>query len=135
MKTMTTWFVINMVIVFCVIVIVCLVHPPHWGNVCGRIRTGDIRADLMTDHEADCVCCPVLWNGGIVSTAEDLSSVKLYDMADVRTLDGGHYVLECVEIIPCIRVGKYLIGWRGVIKANGDVLVYSAGKAYRFTML
>lgn len=105
------------------------------GYVCGRIRAGDIHAEVHTINEAPCDCCPILWNGGIATTTTDLSDVRLYDMADVVTLDGGHYVLECVEIIPCIRVGRWLIGWRGVVKTQGDIIVYSAGKAYRLTRL
>ena len=103
--------------------------------VAGRIRTGDIRAEVHTINEAPCDCCPLLWNGGIATTTADLSDVRLYDMADVVTLDGGHYVMECVEIIPCIRVGRWLIGWHGVVKAKGDIIVYNAGKAYRLTRL
>lgn len=103
--------------------------------VAGRIRTGDIRAEVHTISEAPCDCCPLLWNGGIATTPADLSAIRLYDMADVVTLDGGHYVLECVEIIPCIRVGRWLIGWHGVVKAQGDIIVYNAGKAYRLTRL
>lgn len=106
-------------------------------QVCGRIRisTRDIRAELMAEHGVDCGCSPSLWNGGVAHTDADLSPVQLYDMAEVYTLDGGHYVLECVEIIPCIRVGRWLIGWRGVVKAQGDIIVYNAGKAYRLTRL
>ena len=100
-----------------------------------KIPAHDIRTVIMTAHEEGCGCCPSLWNGGIVHALEDLSPVQLYDTADLTTLDGGHYVLECVEIVPCIHVCGYLIGIRGVVKADGDVVVFSAGKAYRFTML
>lgn len=104
-------------------------------EVAGRILIGDIRAEIHTTHGADCGCSPPLWNGGIVTTPADLSTVQIGDWADIRTLDGGHYVCECVEIMPCMRLGKWLIGWRGVVKAEGDIIVYSGGRAYRLVRL
>lgn len=108
---------------------------PDDGCVAGRIRIGDIHAEIYTSHGAACDCCPALWNGGIATTPADLSSVQVGDWADIKTLDGGHYVGECVEVIPCIRVGRWLIGWRGVVKAEGDIIVYAKGRAYRFVRL
>lgn len=108
---------------------------PDDGYVCGRIRIGDTLAEIHTTHGPSCDCCPAMWNGGIVTTTADLSSVRLQDWADVVTLDGGHYVGECVEIIPCVLVGKWLIGWRGVVKTEGDILIYTVYKAYRFVRL
>ena len=100
-----------------------------------KISAHDIRTAIMTAHGAGCGCCPSLWNGGIVHALEDLSAVQVGDTADLTTLDGGHLVLECVEIVPCIHIGHRLISWQGIIKADGDVVVFSAGKAYRFTRL
>lgn len=101
---------------------------------CGRISIPErgIWAEFMTADMPVCDCCPALWNGGVATTAADLSSVQVWDVADLRTLDGGHLVLECVEILPCIRVGRWLIGWRGIIRTEGDVLLVSGNSVYRF---
>ena len=127
-------FIALLVMIMLPLIALPLLDAPEW-SVAGRIRTGDIRAEIMTIPGTSCDCCPALWNGGIVRTNADMTPVQLYDMADVVTLDGGHYVMECVEIIPCIRVGRWLIGWRCVVKAQGDIIVYNAGKAYRLTRL
>lgn len=108
------------------------------GDTVGRIRIPeqDITAwATMPMHEPDCGCCPSLWNGGIIYTDADLSTVRLYDTMNLYVFDGSRHVMECVEITPCIRVGGWLIGWRGVVRAKGDIIVYSAGKAHRFTRL
>lgn len=122
------------------IILVALALPlfaPGGREVVGRIRitSADLSAELYGTPVADCGCCPILWNGGIVSTLADLSPVQVGDMAKVTTLDGGRYVLECAEIVPCIRFGCYLVGWRGVVSADGDIIVFSAGRAYRFIWL
>lgn len=110
---------------------------PGGREVVGRIRitSADLSAELYGTPVADCGCCPALWNGGIVSTLADLSPVQVGDMAKVTTLDGERYVLECAEIVPCIRWGRWLLGWRGVVKAQGDIIVFSGGKVYRWIML
>ena len=77
----------------------------------------------------------MLYNGGIVHTTADLSAVQLYDMACLITVDEDSMAMECVEITPCLRLGSTLIGWRGVIRPEGDVLVFSGGRAYRFIRL
>ena len=108
------------------------------GFVAGRIRipAADIHAEVMTaSHGSDCGCCGTLWQGGIASTTADLSAVQVDDMAELVTVDGDRLVLECVAVEPCVRVGRWLIGWRGVIRAQGDVLVYSGGSVYRFVRL
>lgn len=134
-EMLTVFIAFNVVVIMSVLVNLEALMPER--QVCGRIRisTRDIHAEMLAEHGVDCGCCPSLWNGGVTSTTADLSTVSLYDMADIVTLDGGHYVLECMEIVPCIRVGNLLVGWRGVIKVQGDIIVYSAGKAYRFTRL
>lgn len=100
------------------------------------IPAADIRAEFMTaSHGSDCGCCGMLWQGGIVTTTADLSAVQLYDMACLITVDEDSMALECVEITPCIRVGTCLIGWRGVILPQGDVLVVSGSRVYRLIRL
>lgn len=100
-----------------------------------KIPACDIRTVIMTAHGEGCGCCPSLWNGGIAHAMADLSPVQLYDTADMTTLDGGHLVLECVEITPALHIGRWLVSWKGIINACGDVVVFSAGKAYRFIRL
>lgn len=104
----------------------------------GRIRIpeADIDTEIYIEgHEQNCGCCPSLWNGGIVTTTANLASVQIGYWADIVTIDGGHYVCECVEIIPCVRVRCWLIGWWGVVKADGDIVVFAGGKAYRLVRL
>lgn len=100
-----------------------------------KIPARDIRTVIMTTHGEGCGCCPSLWNGGIAHALADLAPVQLYDTADLTTLDGGHLVLECVEITPALYIGRWLVSWNGIINAGGDVVVFSAGKAYRFGRL
>ena len=100
-----------------------------------KIPAHDIRTAIMAVHGEGCGCCPSLWNGGIVHALEDLSAVQVGDTADLTTLDGGHLVLECVEITPCIHIGHRLISWKGIVKDNGDVLIFNNGMVYRFTIL
>lgn len=101
-------------------------------SVIGYMRVGSIRAEIMAEDAQDCDCCPALWNGGIVTTTADLSGVKKYDMADIITLDGGHYVMECIAISHAVK---------GFIKADGDVVIcVKTGipflmRVYRFTRL
>lgn len=100
------------------------------------IPAADIRAEVMTaSHGPACGCCGVLWQGGIVTTTADLSTVQLYDTACLITVDGDSMALECVEITPCLRVGRWLIGWQGVIRPEGDVLVVSGSRVYRLIRL
>ena len=108
------------------------------GYVAGRIRipAAGIHAEVLTaSHGPDCGCCAPLWQGGIASTTADLSSVQVDDTAELLLLDGSRLVLECAEIVPCIRIGNALIGWRGVIEAQGDVLLVCGGRVYRFVRL
>ena len=127
------------IIATAIILLLCaltLLHPPD-AEVVGvlKIPAHDIRTVIMTAHGETCGCCTILWNGGIVHAMADLSPVQVGDMADIITLDGGYYVLECMEIIPALHIGRWLVSWRGVVKADGDVIVFSAGKAYRFGRL
>lgn len=130
-------FAIECLIITVLIVVLAIYTAHAEPSVIGRIRipARDIRAEITADDAPTCDCCPALWSGGIVTTTADLSAVRLYDTADIITLDGGYYVLECVEIAPCIRWAKWLIGWRGVIAADGDILIVSASRVYRFVTL
>ena len=110
---------------------------PSDAEVVGKLKipARDIRTVIMTAHGEGCGCCPSLWNGGIAHALADLSPVQLYDTADLITLDGGHLVLECVEIIPALHIGRWLVSCHGVVNAGGDVVVFSAGMAYRFIIM
>lgn len=94
-----------------------------WGRI--RIPARGIYAEVYTtEHGDDCI--PTLWNGGKVTVKADLSSVQLYDTAELIGLDGEHYVLECVSIT---GVPSWLQ------QAHGDVLVVNGRWVYRFTRL
>lgn len=106
--------------------------------VAGRIRipVADISAEVLTAScGSDCGCCGVLWQGGVVTTTSDLSAVQIDDTAYLTTVDGERSVLECVEITPCLRVGNTLIGWRGILQSDGDVLIVSGSRVYRWARL
>ena len=115
------------------IILCALPRPPTFHA--GTMRLGDVLADLMTTTHGECDCCAPLWGGGIATTTADMSCVRVDDTATIRLLDGSRLVLECVEIVPCIRLGRWLIGWQGAIEPQGDVLIYSGGYAYRMTRL
>ena len=92
-----------------------------------RIRTRGIYADVyIRDHDQDCDCTTPLWHGGRVTVKEDLSTVQLYDMAELTSLTGEHYVLELVSVtgVPA---------W--MQKVDGDVLVVNGLYVYRFIRL
>lgn len=132
-----SYFVILLILMMLPLCALPILSPAD-GFVAGRIRVpkADVHAEFtMISHGLDCGCCGMLYNGGIVYTTADMSAVQLYDTGFFVTVDEDSQALECVEIVPCIRVGKYLIGWRGVVKPQGDVLVFSRSRAYRFTML
>lgn len=129
-------FAIALVLLMLPLIVLPLLSPTQY--VAGRIRipAADIHAEVMTaSHGPDCGCCGVLWQGGVAYTTADLSGVKVYDTAELVTVDGDRMVLECVEVVSCLRVGSTLIGWRGILRAEGDVLLVSGGKAYRFVRL
>lgn len=127
-------FITLLILIMLPLIALPLLDALEW-SIAGKISIGDIHADILTAHEAVCGCCPALWSGGIATTLADLSEVQVWDTAEIVTLDGGHYVLECAEIVPCIRIGNVLIGWRGIVEAEGDVLIYSKGTVYRFVRL
>lgn len=100
-----------------------------------RLASREVSAYLLSQETAVCDCCPPLWNGGIATTTDKLTGIEIEDMAYVRLLGGYKLCLECIEIIPCILINNQLIGWQGVIAPQGDILIYSHGYAYRFTVL
>ena len=135
-ELLTILIAVSIVIIMSVLANLEAIMPEQYA--CGKIRipAKDISAEMYTAEEGqECCDIPVLWNGGKVTVKSDLSSVEVGDMADIITFDGGHYVLECAGIIPCIRVGRWLIGWQGMVNAQGDVLVASGNTAYRFIRL
>lgn len=100
---------------------------------CVRIQAAGIQADVYRmAHGAGCGCCGALWNGGQAIVRADVGAVRIGDMADMRSFDGEHLVLECVEIMTCIQVGRYLIGRRGIIHADGDVLLCAPATCWPF---
>ena len=105
------------------------------GSTVGMIKFNTMLAEIKTAVIPACGCCPPLWNGGIATTTASLASVNLYDTAAIVYEDGTRIMLECVEITPCIMYGKWLIGLGGVIHPDGDVLIYSGGRAYRWAKL
>lgn len=102
-----------------------------YGHI--RITSADVPAEVycMT-HAEDCGCCGALWNGGLAFVKADMSAVHIYDMADLRSLDGEHLVLECVEIVDCIRVGRCLVSWQGIVRPGGDVLLCTDANRWPF---
>lgn len=127
-----------LLIILLLAVLPFLVVPTREEYVAGYIRIpqADIRAEIMTaSHGSACGCCGILWNGGIASTAADLTAVRVDSVASLITLDGCRLVLECAEIIPCLRIGSLLFSWQGILQAQGDVLIVSGSTAYRFVIL
>ena len=108
-----------------IVLLAFAISPTEASHPIGTIRIQDagIYAEIsITGHARDCGCCPSLWNGGIVTTTADLSTVQVGYWADIRTQDGGHYVMECVEI----RAGLL---W--LMDPDGDIIVVSGRTGYR----
>ena len=106
-----------------------LLSTPYELHVAGSIRfpARGIEAEVYTQaHGPDCGCASTLWHGGIVTTDADLSNVQVGDFAYLVTPDGTRLVLECVDIMGCLVIGHTVItSWGRVVRANGDVLLYS----------
>lgn len=103
----------------------CIPSQHVYGKL--RIRSRDIYADVyIRNHDQTCDCTTPLWHGGTVTIKDDLSAVQLYDMAELTSLTGEHYVMECVSItgVPA---------W--LQQADGDVLVVNGWLVYRFIRL
>lgn len=106
---------------------------PVVGALC--IPAAGVKAELRLIHE-DCACCGLgLWGGGVVDMpGADLSAVQIGDRAYVEQGELS-LVLECVEVLEGLRVGNTLIGWRGVVRSDGDVLIFDGNRVYRFVVL
>ena len=114
------------------ILLAIMLGPPEgctdqyiYGHI--RIPARNILAEVYTTaHSPDCGCASALWNGGKITVNADLSYVEIGDMADLKTLDGLHLVLECIDI----RKG---LEW--LVKPNGDILVINDRWICRFIIL
>lgn len=102
---------------------------------CGtmEIPSADIHTLLYPVHVDNC-CDVILWNGGRIHTddTEAFAEIELWDSATIKP-EG--MVLECVSIDHCLQIGGWLVGWHGIIRPHGDVLIVSGNTVYRFTML
>lgn len=80
-------------------------------------------------------CCDIIpWNGGRIQAGdtEVFAGIGLWDWAEVEP-EG--LVLECVSIDRCVQIGGWLVGWQGIIRPEGDVLIVCGNTVYRFTRL
>ena len=129
-------FVIFLFIVLLILIALPLI-PQNDVSVVGRIKIPaiDLIADMYGNPIFECDCCAPLWNGGQANTLSDLSGVNIDDKAYLTLLSGQRLVVECVEITPCIRVRHWFVSWNGIIKDNGDVLIFSNGMVYRWIIL
>lgn len=121
--------ILTLLLALCGVGLLSIPPPTHEGHLYGSLSIparGIIAEVYTTDHAPDCGCTPTLWNGGKVTVDADLSAVKIGDMADLRGVDGEHYVLECINI----RQGLALL-----MEPQGDVLVVNGRWVYRFTRL
>ena len=97
--------------------------PNEQGSI--RIPNAGVDASLSLVHYDPC-CYMGLWNGGtIIDDAHIFGAVKVDDWAEID-MPECHLVLECVEI-------KHTFGW--LVKPEGDVLIVSGNKVYRFVIL
>ena len=87
---------------------------------CIRIPSVGIYAPLSLVCYDTC-CYMGLWNGGRIDMDCDLSAVCIGDWA--RVDQEYSLMLECVSIESCFLVGDVLIGWRGIVRSDGDVLI------------
>lgn len=129
-------YIILFIVCLLVLAIVFL-HPKGDVSVVGRIHIPavDLSADVYCASAEGCNCGVELWHGGRASTLSDLSDLAIDDKAYMTLISGQRFVLECVEITPCIRVGRWLVSWKGIVRDNGDVLIFNNATVYRFTIL
>lgn len=126
-EMLTIFLVMLLVVILSVLANIDSILPRQYVYGKLRIRARDIYADVyIRDHDQDCDCTTPLWHGGRVTVKEDLSTVQLYDMAELTSLTGEHYVLELVSVtgVPA---------W--LQKVDGDVLVVNGLYVYRFIRL
>lgn len=124
-------------IVLCIILLLIAVSYRGMTTAypAGRICIGDVAGELEMRTVPSCDCCPPLWGGGIATTTADLSAIREGDWATITLLDGTRLVLECAAILPCIRVGDWIVSQYGIFRAEGDVIVYDKYKAYMFVRM
>ena len=126
------------IVIGIILIVVLICACPDTQYTCGRLRIPEVGIDIeltTSVRGSDCGCCGILWHGGITYTMADIRSVPLYAMAHLITIDMGRTVLECVEIIQCIRFGNWLVSRHGIVQPNGDLLVVCGCIVYRFTPL
>lgn len=121
-------------IIICLVLYIAINTDEH--IVMSNVKTGDqprsgrlvipsegIEMDLYRVHDGQLCCYYGLYNGGKIEVrGVDLSTVGIGCMVDIRQEDV-HLVLECVEILDCVKLGKALLSQRGVVNADGDVLI------------
>lgn len=102
-----------------------------WGTV--EIPSVGVHT-LLYPVRVDNCCDIILWNGGriLAGDAEAFAKIELWDTAYIKP-EG--LVLECVSVDRCVTIGGWLVGWRGIIRPGGDVLIVSGSRVYRFTLL
>lgn len=106
------------------------------------IPSEDVEMDLYRVHDGQLCCYYGLYNGGKIEVrGVDLSGIDIGCMADIKQEDV-HLVLECVEVIDCVKIGKVLLSTPdvGVVNADGDVLIIMCDnsplvKVWRMTRL
>ena len=135
---------ISIVLLTALVSLLCTLIPVRSEmTVQGRVRipAANIHAEVLTAScTPSCGCCGIFWNGGVGFVDSDLSAISVDDTADLKTYDGGHLVMECFRIETCLLIGDTLIGLRGLIQANGNVILVSLDastitRAYIFTIL
>ena len=109
-------------------IVLPILSAPREQYVCGSIRipARGVEASVYTSEAEPIDGMSSLWQGGTVTTDADLSRVQVGDFAHIYTTEGEHLVLECVSIMGCLVIGQTMItSWGRVVRANGDVLLYS----------
>ena len=125
---MKRYIFVTILIILLLPMIVLPLLSPRAQYVAGRIRipARGISAEVYTYQQEPLDGMSSLWNGGKVTTKQDLSSVQVGDMAHLYTMEGEHLVLECVDIRK---------GWAWRVKPQGDVIVINGRWMYRLTRL
>ena len=120
-------FLFTLIILLLPMIVLPLLSP-RAQYVAGRIRipARGISAEVYTYQQEPLDGMSSLWNGGKVTTKQDLSSVQVGDMAHLYTMEGEHLVLECVDIRK---------GWGLFAKPQWDVIIINQKWVYRFTRL
>lgn len=125
---MKRYIFVTILIILLLPMIVLPLLSPRQQYVAGRIRipARGIEASIYTSEAEPIDGMSSLWQGGTVTTDADLSNVQVGDFAHIYTTEGEHLVLECVSIMGCLVIGQTMItSWGRVVRANGDVLLYS----------